>query len=133
MQARAVDQTHRPTSLSGSRKAVLTGLATGTAAMSGIARTNSSGRRRSARTSGLPTRECRRGIANRLKCLISTIELAFEVRRERRLLLGMHERVLKDLGLIGIAEAEARRPFWDLPLERLRPEAGCRCGFGAGE
>jgi uncharacterized protein YjiS (DUF1127 family) len=57
--------------------------------------------------------------------LIRTIELAFEVRRERRLLLGMHECTLKDLGLAGVAEAEARRPFWDVPLERLRSEA-CR-------
>jgi hypothetical protein len=50
------------------------------------------------------------------------------VRRERQWLLGMHDCMLKDLGLTGIAEAEASRPFWDLPLERLRSETGCRRG-----
>jgi uncharacterized protein YjiS (DUF1127 family) len=57
--------------------------------------------------------------------LIRTIELAFEVRRERRMLLGMRDCMLKDLGLTGLAEAEARRPFWDVPLERLRSEGRC--------
>jgi uncharacterized protein YjiS (DUF1127 family) len=57
--------------------------------------------------------------------LIRTIELAFQVRRERRMLLGMNDYMLKDLGLSGIAEVEANRPFWDLPFERLRFEARC--------
>jgi uncharacterized protein YjiS (DUF1127 family) len=81
--------------------------------MSGIARANSSGRDRVVRASS--TR------------LIRTIELAFQVRRERRMLLGMDAHMLKDLGLRGIAEAEASRRFWDVPRERLRSEARCRC------
>jgi uncharacterized protein YjiS (DUF1127 family) len=42
------------------------------------------------------------------------------VRRERRVLLGMDHRMLKDLGLNGVAYAEATRPFWDVPADRLR-------------
>jgi hypothetical protein len=40
------------------------------------------------------------------------------------MLLGMDDHMLKDLGLSGIAETEASRPFWDVPLERLGAEAG---------
>jgi uncharacterized protein YjiS (DUF1127 family) len=56
----------------------------------------------------------------RLARLIAAIELAIEVRRERRFLLGLDDRARKDLGLNGDAYAEAARPFWDLPLDRLR-------------
>lgn len=59
----------------------------------------------------------------RLARLIGTIELALQVRRERRILLGMDDRMLKDLGLNGAAYAEASRPFWDVPADRL-----CRRG-----
>jgi uncharacterized protein YjiS (DUF1127 family) len=55
----------------------------------------------------------------RLARLIGTIELALQVRRERRTLLGMDDRMLKDLGLNGSAYAEASRPFWDVPADRL--------------
>jgi uncharacterized protein YjiS (DUF1127 family) len=55
----------------------------------------------------------------RLARLIGTIELAIQVRRERRTLLGMDDRMLKDLGLNGTAYAEATRPFWDVPADRL--------------
>jgi uncharacterized protein YjiS (DUF1127 family) len=55
----------------------------------------------------------------RLVRLIGTIELALQVRRERRTLLGMDARMLKDLGLNGSAYAEASRPFWDVPADRL--------------
>jgi uncharacterized protein YjiS (DUF1127 family) len=55
----------------------------------------------------------------RLARLIGTIELALQVRRERRILLGMDDRTLKDLGLNGTAYAEASRPFWDVPADRL--------------
>lgn len=72
-------------------------------------------------------------MANRLRCMIRTTVLAFEVRRERRRLLGMHDGMLKDLGLTGIAEREASRRFWDIPLERLDAEGICRCGRGAGD
>jgi uncharacterized protein YjiS (DUF1127 family) len=55
----------------------------------------------------------------RIAQLIGTIELALQVRRERRILLGMDHRTLKDLGLNGVAHAEANRPFWDVPVDRL--------------
>ena len=51
------------------------------------------------------------------------LRVAFRVRRECRLLLGMDERMLKDLGLSGIAHAEASRSFWDVPVDRLRCRA----------
>jgi uncharacterized protein YjiS (DUF1127 family) len=55
----------------------------------------------------------------RIARLIGTIELALQVRHERRILLGMDDRMLKDLGLNGTAHAEATRPFWDVPADRL--------------
>jgi uncharacterized protein YjiS (DUF1127 family) len=51
------------------------------------------------------------------------LRVALRVRRERRLLLRMDERMLKDLGLSGIAHAEASRSFWDVPVDRLRCRA----------
>ena len=56
----------------------------------------------------------------RIGRLIGTIELALQVRRERRILLAMDHRMLKDLGLNGIAYSEATRAFWDVPADRLR-------------
>jgi uncharacterized protein YjiS (DUF1127 family) len=94
--------------------------------MSGIARANSGRRGRLARTLSLPSREWPRGIAKGITRLIRAIELALQVRRERRMLLGMDDHMLKDLGLSGIAETEANRPFWDVPRERLGSEAGRR-------
>jgi uncharacterized protein YjiS (DUF1127 family) len=56
----------------------------------------------------------------RITRCIGYIEVALQVRRERRLLLGMNEHALKDLGLLkGDAYAEAQRSFWDVPVERL--------------
>ena len=63
------------------------------------------------------------GLARQKKWLahmVAAIELAIAVRRERRMLRGLDDRALKDLGLNGKAEAEANRPFWDLPIDRLR-------------
>ena len=96
--------------------------------MSGIVRANLRRRDRLARTSSLPSRECPQGTAKGIARLIRTIGLALQVRRERRMLLGMDDHMLKDLGLSGIAETEASRPFWDVPLERLGAQAGRRCG-----
>ena len=56
----------------------------------------------------------------RIARLIGAIELALQVRRERRILLAMDDRMLKDLGLNGIAYGEATRAFWDVPADRLR-------------
>jgi uncharacterized protein YjiS (DUF1127 family) len=55
----------------------------------------------------------------RIARLVGTIELALQVRHERRILLGMDDRMLKDLGLNGTAHAEATRPFWDVPADRM--------------
>ncbi|HEV3373499.1 MAG TPA: DUF1127 domain-containing protein [Xanthobacteraceae bacterium] len=68
------------------------------------------------------TSRLRGGLAQtgaRLVRFIGTIELALQVRRERRTLLGMDDRMLKDLGLNGSAYAEGSRPFWDVPADRL--------------
>ena len=55
----------------------------------------------------------------RIAQLMGALELALQVRRERRALLGMDDRMLKDLGLNGSAYAEGSRPFWDVPADRL--------------
>ena len=72
---------------------------------------------------GLPHAGAR--IARLIARLLGAIELAFRVRRERRILLAMDDRMLKDLGLNGIAYAEASRPFWDVPVDRLRRPNPC--------
>ena len=72
----------------------------------------------------------RGGLHQRIVGFLRAFELALQVRRERRMLLGMDDRTLKDLGLSGIAHAEASRPFWDVPLDRLRADAVCRYGQG---
>jgi uncharacterized protein YjiS (DUF1127 family) len=54
---------------------------------------------------------------------LRALRVAVQVRHERRLLLGMDDRMLKDLGLSGIAHAEASRPFCDVPVDRLRCRA----------
>ena len=53
--------------------------------------------------------------------LFATFRLALQVRRERRALLALDEGALKDVGFTrGDADAEARRSFWDVPVDRLR-------------
>ena len=54
-----------------------------------------------------------------LSRIVAAVELAIEVRRERQMLRALDGRALKDLGLNGRADAEANRPFWDLPRDRL--------------
>jgi len=55
----------------------------------------------------------------RISEFLGALELALQVRRERRDLAAMDERMLKDLGINGCAYKEASRPFWDVPRERL--------------
>ena len=69
-------------------------------------------------------------VHQRIVRFLRAFELALQVRRERRMLLGMDDRTLKDLGWIGIAHAEASRPFWDVPLDRLGADAVCPYGQG---
>lgn len=77
-----------------------------------------------------PRRAQRGRTAEHFVRLLRALDLAFQVRRERQSLLGMDAHMLKDLGLSGFSDAEASRPFWDVPVERLRAETACRqrCG-----
>jgi uncharacterized protein YjiS (DUF1127 family) len=59
------------------------------------------------------------GIRKGILRLLRKFRLALQVWHERRVLLAMDDRMLKDLGLNGIAYREASRPFWDVPRERL--------------
>jgi uncharacterized protein YjiS (DUF1127 family) len=59
--------------------------------------------------------------AGQIRRFIASLELALQVRKERRLLAGLDEHTLKDLGFNrGAAYAEAGRSFWDVPIDRLR-------------
>jgi uncharacterized protein YjiS (DUF1127 family) len=49
-----------------------------------------------------------------------TLELALQVRKERRTLQQLGEAGLKDIGLTRAdVAAEWNRPFWDVPVDRL--------------
>ena len=67
----------------------------------------------------LPPARAERGLAGfgqRIGLLVDAIERAIDVRRERRMLLGLDDRALKDLGWArGDAYAEAVRACWDVP------------------
>ena len=73
------------------------------------------------RSSACLTRRHRPVALERLWRLASALGLALRVRRERRQLLALDDRALKDMGFDrGTAHREAARPFWDLPSDRLR-------------
>jgi len=62
-----------------------------------------------------------RRYGGRIRVLFSTLGLALQVRRERRALLALDDRVLKDLGFHRAdLHAEVQRSFWDVPVDRLR-------------
>jgi uncharacterized protein YjiS (DUF1127 family) len=60
-------------------------------------------------------------VARRLSHLALTVELAMQVRKERRMLMRLDDRALQDVGFDkGRAYGEASRSFWDVPVDRLR-------------
>jgi uncharacterized protein YjiS (DUF1127 family) len=55
----------------------------------------------------------------RLLQAVLWVERAFRTARERRQLMGLDDRGLKDIGLSRAdAHREWSRPFWDLPRDR---------------
>jgi hypothetical protein len=59
-------------------------------------------------------------MGDRIRHLILVLELAPQIWRERRMLLGMDDRALNDIGFSrSDAYAEAYRSFWDIPRDRL--------------
>ncbi len=59
-------------------------------------------------------------IGGGIRRLIFVLDLALEVQRERRMLMTMDDRALKDIGFDRTkACAEAYRSFWDIPFDRL--------------
>jgi hypothetical protein len=59
-------------------------------------------------------------MGGRIRHLVLVLELAPQIWRERRMLLGMDDRALNDIGFSrSDAYAEAYRPLWDIPRDRL--------------
>ena len=55
----------------------------------------------------------------RISQLFLAIELALQVRRERRMLAGMSDGMLKDIGLTRAdVHRETGRALWDVPADR---------------
>jgi uncharacterized protein YjiS (DUF1127 family) len=60
-------------------------------------------------------------LGQRVWRLALAVGVALRVRRERRMLLRLDDRALKDMGFDrGRAHSEAQRSFWDVPVDRLR-------------
>jgi uncharacterized protein YjiS (DUF1127 family) len=56
----------------------------------------------------------------RISAHLVSLELALQVRRERRMLAGLSDGMLKDIGLTRAdVDREARRSLWDLPADRV--------------
>jgi uncharacterized protein YjiS (DUF1127 family) len=61
------------------------------------------------------------GFAGWISRAVLTIELAMQVRKERRALRQLGEAGLKDIGLSRAdVDGELHRSFWDVPVDRLR-------------
>ena len=59
------------------------------------------------------------GLRLRVMRAVAWMEAAFRTARERRQLMTLDERALKDIGISRAdAHGEWSRPFWDLPGER---------------
>ncbi len=59
--------------------------------------------------------------AARLSHFALAIGLAWQVRKERRMLMRLDDRALQDIGFDkGRVYGEANRPLWDVPVDRLR-------------
>ncbi len=55
----------------------------------------------------------------RISQLFLSIELALQVRRERRMLAGLSDSMLKDVGLTRAdVHRETGRALWDVPVQR---------------
>jgi uncharacterized protein YjiS (DUF1127 family) len=68
-----------------------------------------------------PGRAARLSLARRIWRRAAALALAVKISRERRTLLRLDDRALKDMGFSrGDAYAEAHRSFWDIPVDRLR-------------
>ena len=62
-----------------------------------------------------------KGLGRTIVRLTRRAGTALQVRAERRYLMGFDEAALKDMGLNkGQAYNEASRPFWDIPIDRIR-------------
>jgi uncharacterized protein YjiS (DUF1127 family) len=56
----------------------------------------------------------------RLSAVVIGLELALQVRRERRMLAGLSDAMLKDIGLTRAdVDCETRRALWDVPADRV--------------
>jgi len=63
--------------------------------------------------------DTRTQFGRRFSQLVATIEHVLQVRRERRMLAGLSDAMLKDLGLSRAdVAAETGRALWDVPAER---------------
>jgi len=68
----------------------------------------------------VPYRAGGTGFARRILDLVCVLDLALEVRRERRMLRSLDDGALKDIGLSRCeAWAEACRSLWEIPRGRL--------------
>jgi len=64
------------------------------------------------------------GIVELTSRILLKVETWLEISRQRRTLATLDDRLLKDIGISrASANAEANRPFWDVPEETSRQNA----------